>query len=184
MSVEDKINFNIFSQLDLVNSRLDHMQNQFLKLSETFERLIEIQKAQLIQVKNRQHLSDDAILHGRSYYDLTPEKAYEYYLNENKNFMVVDVADDYYERPVKLAEAIEVQVANLENNHYELPSRSTPILVISEDGTKSILACERLNQMGYYLVFNVSGGYKFWPAVREMDADESNLSNILSMKVA
>jgi rhodanese-related sulfurtransferase len=47
------------------------------------------------------------------------------------------------------------------------------VLVISENGTTSILACEFLNQMGFYNINNISGGYKFWPGYRKIKQDSA-----------
>ena len=48
----------------------------------------------------------------------------------------------------------------------EIQARTTPILIISEDGTKSILACEFLVKRGFYNCNNISGGYKYWYGFR------------------
>ena len=51
----------------------------------------------------------------------------------------------------------------LNMRYAEIPNRTTPILVISEVGLRSIKASELLVKKGFYNVNNVSGGYRYWP---------------------
>jgi rhodanese-related sulfurtransferase len=163
MSIEEKIKNSTGAEINLLKSQISHLQAQLLKTEEKYHKLMQILKAQLIQVKNNDKISDDAIMYSRPYSDLSPEKAYDYYKNENRNFVIIDVSHHMFEKPIELSEAIEIELEALETKVYELPSFNTPILVISEDGTRSIQACHKLNQLGYHIVFNISGGYKYWP---------------------
>ena len=52
----------------------------------------------------------------------------------------------------------------------EIPNKTVPILVISENGLRSIQACEILIKKGFFNINNVSGGYEFWPG-KDKSAD-------------
>ena len=66
----------------------------------------------------------------------------------------------------ELPEAMHIPLEELNIRFTEISNKSTPVYIISENGVKSILACEILNECGYYNVNNISGGYKFWPGFR------------------
>jgi rhodanese-related sulfurtransferase len=183
MSIEEKIANNLSSHLNSINDKIAYLQARMVKVEESYDELLSILKSQLIQVKNEIVVTDDAIQYSRPYIDLSPAKAYDFYLDQDRNFVILDVASEFYERPVEMEEAIKIEHKLINNQQFELPGKNTPILVISEDGTTSILACETLNKLGYYMVYNISGGYKFWPGAQDFDDSDENDEDIV-FKVA
>lgn len=160
---------NILETLKLINSRLTNIEGNLVRLEEKLDLSLAIQRNHLIRIKNGEHLSDDMILMGRPYNDLSPEKAYSIYKNNNIDFMVLDVSKKTSTAPGTMDSCVKIPYEDLETRASEITSKTTPILVISEDGVTSILACELLVKRGFFNINNVSGGYKFWPGFRFKD---------------
>ena len=119
-------------------------------------------KALLLRIKNGDDISDDFILNNSPYLDLSPEKARRIYNDQDKDFILLDVSSAQYTPPVNLPEVIKIPLDKLHSEIHRLPGKGKLILVISEDGVRSINACKQLHQYGYYSVSNISGGYQYW----------------------
>ena len=74
---------------------------------------------------------------------------------------MVDVSQLSYSRTIK--EAKRIPLEELASRISELPTGSFPIMVISEQGIRSIKACEILVKKGYFNTNNISGGHECWP---------------------
>jgi rhodanese-related sulfurtransferase len=159
--MEKKIK-NIFSQLQEFESHIQRLEEDILRLEQQLERKIQTQRNHLIRVKNHEPVSDDFILNGRNYQDLSPERAWKLYNDRDFNFILLDVSAAGHTPKVLIPEALRMPFEDLQDRFHEISSRTTPILIISEDGTKSVLACEFLVKCGFLNCNNISGGYKFW----------------------
>lgn len=157
---------NIFSQLQTFEKEIARMEGRILELETRIQKLLDIERNHLIRVKNGEELSDDFVQNGRTYLDLTPEKAWRLYRNPDFDFILIDVTAAEYEAHNRLPEAIHIPWDDFSDRFHEIQSHTTPLLIISEDGTNSVLACEFLVKRGYYNCNNVSGGYKFWKGFR------------------
>lgn len=146
-----------------IEQKFLELQNKISEVEKKYDFLLEILRSQLVQVKNKDFLSDDTILRHNPYVDLDPKHAYDFYSNDDKIFYLLDVSGHYFEVPSIIEETNHIPYESLHENLDKLPSRNTPILVMSENGTKSIQACSLLNKHGYFMLYNVSGGHKFWP---------------------
>jgi rhodanese-related sulfurtransferase len=164
MSVNHRVKNNIFYNINLINERLSQLEVSLANIDARFQQMIDIERTHLIRVKNNEDVSNDTIYYGCSYNDLSPTKAFKAYSRQDYNFILLDVSAPDFLAPCELAEAIKIPLSELEQRANTLLNKKIPILVISEDGTSSILACELLSQMGFYNTSNISGGYKFWPA--------------------
>ena len=153
---------NVFSQLQHFENQIAHLEEKVLQLNQKIEQLVQIERNHLIRVKNHEELSDDFIEYGRKYQDLSPEKAWKLYCNKDFDFILLDVSSKDFEPVRKIPEALHIPWEELPDRFYEITSRTTPILVMCEDGTTSILACEFMVKRGYFNCSNVSGGYKHW----------------------
>jgi rhodanese-related sulfurtransferase len=157
---------NVFSQLQNFERDISRLEGRILELETRIHKLLEIERNHLIRVKNKEEVSDEFILNGRTYLDLSPEKAWRLYRNPNFDFILVDVSSKSYEPQNRLPEALHIPWEEFQERFLEISSRTTPLLIISEDGTTSVLACEFLVKRGYYNCNNVSGGYKYWKGFR------------------
>lgn len=157
---------NIFSQLQTFEKEIGRLEGRILELETRIQKLLDIERNHLIRVKNGEELSDDFVQNGRTYMDLSPEKAWRLYRNPDFDFIVIDVSAQDYEAHKRLPEAIHIPWDDFQERFIEIQSHTTPLLIISEDGTNSVLACEFLVKRGYYNCNNVSGGYKFWKGFR------------------
>ena len=152
-----------FQLLEMVNTRLGNIEKNISKLDEKIDYSIALQRNHLIRMKHGEFLDDNMILNGRPYNDLTPQKAFEIFQNKDLDYIVVDVCEKNYSAPLKIEGAIRIPYEELSRRYTEIQSKTTPILVISEDGLKSILACELLVKKGFFNLNNISGGYRFYP---------------------
>lgn len=153
---------NIFSQMQEFEKQISNLEERLLQMEQRFEQQFQIERNHLIRVKNHEEMSDDFIHNGRKYQDLTPEKAWKLYSNKDYDFIFLDVSHKDFKAPVKIQEANKIPWEDFPERFIEIASRTTPILIISEDGTNSILACEFLVKRGFYNCNNISGGYKHW----------------------
>lgn len=142
--------------------KIDTLESRILELELKLEQSLNLQRSHLIRVKNHEEISDDSILSGKMYQDLAPEKAKRLYQNPDFNFLLIDVSARDFKAPHNLPEAIKMPWEDFALHSLKIQSRSLPILIISEDGTNSILACHFLVKRGFYNCNNISGGYKFW----------------------
>lgn len=157
-----------FQLLDYISNRLTNIEKNIQRIDEKLEMSLAIQRNHLIRVKNGEFVDDAMILMGRPYNDLSPAQAYEIYKNKNIDFIFLDVSRREYLTDKRPEEVIHLPLEELATRAAELLSRTTPILIISEDGLRSIQACELMVKKGFFNVNNVSGGYIFWPKKAEL----------------
>lgn len=165
---------NIFEQLQIFEKEINRLEGKVLELEQRMEMLIQVERNHLIRLKNNEEPSDDFLAHGRKYQDLSPEKAWKLYQNKDFDFILLDVSARDYRPYRRIPEATHIPWEEFYDRFFEIQAKTTPILIISEDGTNSVLACEHMVKHGYYNCNNVSGGYKFWKGfqIREV-TDES-----------
>ncbi|MBA2404723.1 MAG: rhodanese-like domain-containing protein [Bdellovibrionales bacterium] len=156
---------NVFSQLQTFEKEIGLLEGRILELETRIHKLLEIERNHLIRIKNGEEVSDDFIQNGRTYLDLSPEKAWRMYRNPDFDFILVDVTAKDFEVK-RLPEALHIPWEEFAEKFLDIQSRTTPLLIISEDGTNSVLACEFLVKRGFYNCNNISGGYKFWKGFR------------------
>lgn len=171
----EKLKNNIYHTFNLINSRLNHLEQKLAELDEKLDEVIRIERSNLVRVKNGEEVSDDFILKGRTYYDLSPEKAFELYNDPDKDFILLDVSAKDYHAFDALPEAIRIPLDELAIRQQEIKNKNVSIFVISENGVKSILACELLRRCGFYNINNISGGHKFWPGHKQQITAEVGL---------
>jgi rhodanese-related sulfurtransferase len=157
---------NVFSQLETFEKEISRLNGKIFALETQIHKLLEIERNHLIRVKNGEEISDDFVQNGRAYLDLSPEKAWRMYRNPDFDFILIDVTAKDYEDHKRLPEAIHIPWEDFKERFIEIQAHTTPLLIISEDGTSSVLACEFLSRRGYYNCSNISGGYKYWKGNR------------------
>ncbi|MFA6239007.1 MAG: rhodanese-like domain-containing protein [Bacteriovorax sp.] len=156
----------IFQMLEFINSRLNNIEKNISKMDEKLDFSITLQRNHLVRVKNGEELDDNMILMGRPYNDINPQKAWGIYNNPNIDFIILDVTQKTYEG-MRLKEAIHIPLEELHIRFVEIPSKTVPIMIISENGLRSIQACELLVKKAFFNINNISGGYEFWPGNTE-----------------
>jgi rhodanese-related sulfurtransferase len=155
-----------FQMLEFINSRLNNIEKNIARIDEKLDFSITLQRNHLVRVKNGEEIDDSMILMGRPYNDITPQRAWSIYNNPNVDFFVLDVTSKAF-KDVRLEEALHIPLEELHIRFVEIPSKTVPVLVISENGLRSISACELLVKKGFYNINNVSGGYEFWPGAQK-----------------
>ncbi|HXH31444.1 MAG TPA: rhodanese-like domain-containing protein [Bacteriovoracaceae bacterium] len=161
-----KRNNNFFEKFSAYEQELERMEHRILELEHRIQELIQIERNHLVRVKNKEEVPDDFILQGKPYNDLTPDRAWKIYQDFDITFILIDVTAADYKLHPRIPEAIHIPWEDFQARYLEIQSQSTPILIISEDGANSVLACEFLVKKGFYNCNNVSGGYKFWRGYR------------------
>lgn len=164
MGLASKLQNNLYSKLNDIDKRLDEFHKKLEQMETKSEQAFRVLQTHLVRIKNGESLSDDIVLNRRPYNDLSPERAFKVYQDKNADFLLLDVSSKEFQPGVPLPEAVQIPLEELAARRSEISGPSTRIIVISEDGVRSILACEILNRLGFYNVNNISGGYKFWPA--------------------
>lgn len=164
--MDEKLQKSIFYNFNKLQEEVKELRKELNELTQKYEKAMSVQRCHIMRIKNGEKLSDEYILNGKLYNDYSPEAAYYFYNQVDENYILLDVTEKGYQPPEELPEATKIPLEELPLRAKEIVNKATPILVISEDGIRSILACEMLNQFGFYNVNNISGGYKFWPAFR------------------
>ena len=152
----------IFQMLEFMNTRLSNIEKNISRIDEKLEFSIALQRNHLIRVKNGENIDDNMILMGRPYNDLSPSDAFDIFNNVNMDFLVLDVSEVEYIGK-NIAGAIKIPLEELDRRYAEIQNKTTPIMIISEKGLRSIKACEMLVKKGFFNVNNISGGHEFWP---------------------
>ncbi len=67
---------NIFQQLQVFEGEIDRLENKVIELENKITEMIKLDRTHLIRVKNREEISDEFIISGKTYQDLSPEKAW------------------------------------------------------------------------------------------------------------
>lgn len=156
----------IFQLLDTINNRLSNIEKNIARLDEKMDFSITLQRNHLIRIKNNQEIDDSMILLGKPYNDLPPQRAFQIYNDNDMDFLVLDVSRATHPQENRLKDAIQIPLEELSTRYIEITSKTTPILVMSEKGVRSIQACEILVKKGYFNLNNISGGYEFWPGIK------------------
>jgi rhodanese-related sulfurtransferase len=153
---------NIFEQLNQFEKEFGRLESKILEIDQKLEEMVSIQRNHLIRLKNQENVSDEFISSGRRYQDLSPDLAWKLYCDKNFDFILIDVSAKDFAPQHRLEQAIHIPWEEFNERSIEIQNKNTPIFVISEDGTHSILACEFLSRRGFYNCNNVSGGYEYW----------------------
>ncbi|MBT7608209.1 MAG: hypothetical protein HN576_00535 [Bacteriovoracaceae bacterium] len=156
------MNLNILQTLEYINSRLSNIEKNIAKLDEKVEFSIALQRNHLLRIKNGGFIDDNMILMGTPYNDINPKRAYQIWNNPDSDFFLLDVTSDTFNSDLRIDEAVHIPLEQLSRRYCELQSKTTPILIISERGLRSIQASEMLVRKGFYNINNISGGYEFW----------------------
>lgn len=158
-------------QLQFFESEISRLEGRILEMEVHLEKIMNVERNHLMRVKNHEDLSDEFILNGKCYLDLSPDKAWKLYQRKDFNFILIDVSESDYKPLKKIPEAVHIPWSEFSDRFIEIQTHSTPILIISEDGTNSVLACEFLVRHGFYNCNNISGGYKFWKGSQFADVN-------------
>ena len=161
---------NIFGQLEIFEKQIARLEDKILELDSRINKLLDIERNHLIRIKNKEEISDDFIKNARTYMDLNPDKAWKLYRNPDFDFILIDVTSKEYDAKNRIPEAVHIPWEDFAERFIEIASFTTPLLIISEDGTNSVLACEFMVKRGYYNCNNISGGYKYWKGFRLQEA--------------
>lgn len=157
----------IFQMLEFINSRLNNIEKNISRMDEKLDFSITLQRNHLVRIKNGEEVDDNMILMGRPYNDLPPQKAWSIYNNPNIDFIILDVSIKAFQGP-RLKDALQIPLEELHIRFVEIPSKTIPVLIISENGLRSITACELLVKKGFFNINNISGGHEFWPGNNEV----------------
>lgn len=152
----------IFQMLEFINTRLSNIEKNISKLDEKMDYSIMLQRNHMVRIKNGEDLDDSMVLLGRPYNDLSPQRAFQIFNNPDIDYYILDVSSKDYDGR-RLEEALKIPLEELNYRFAEIPTKTTPILCISENGLKSIQAAEMLVKKGFFNINNVSGGYACWP---------------------
>lgn len=163
MSLVSKLQHNIFFIVNRLTSRVAQLEHLVNQMQLKFDRDMQIQRNHLVRIKNGEELSDAFLMAGMSYRDLDPKTAWKLFQDDNFDFVFLDVSQqDFVPDEKRPVETLHIPLEQLEQRRDELRNKTTPIFIISEDGLRSILACEFLSRHGHYNCNNVSGGWSFW----------------------
>lgn len=173
MGLPNKLQDNILFNLNEVSDKIEKLNKKVESLESQIEDNFKLQSAHLCRIKNGEVLADDYILHGRCYNDLSPERAFNFYSDPENDFILLDVSKKEFHAAGHMPEAINIPLEELGIRYKEIKSKNAPILIICENGTRSILAAEMLYKFNFYNVNIVSGGFKFWPAFKNHESENT-----------
>ncbi|MCK6594603.1 MAG: rhodanese-like domain-containing protein, partial [Bacteriovoracaceae bacterium] len=140
----------IFQMLEFMNSRLSNIEKNINRMEEKLDFSIMIQRNHLIRIKNGEEIDDQMILMGRPYNDLSPHRAFQIYNNPNLDFIILDVSHRTYTAPVQINGAVRIPLEELNMRFVEIQSKTLPLLIMSENGLRSIQASELLIKKGFF----------------------------------
>lgn len=159
------MSINVLQTLEFINNRLSNIENNIARMEDKLDFSIQLQRNHLIRIKNGEEIDDNMVLMGRPYNDLTPANAYKIYNNPDQDFILVDVSAVEYQGE-RVEGSVRIPLEELNRRYAEIQSRTLPVLILSEQGLRSIQAAEMLVKKGFFNINNISGGLRFWPGFR------------------
>ena len=160
----------LYASLESIEKNVTSLHRKLDQLDQKVELSLKIQRNHLIRLKKGEELPDELILQGRPYNDLSPIKAYEIFTNQNADFIFLDVSHTTFKKPSEIPGALNIPLEELSMRYSDIVSKSTPILIISEKGIRSIQAAEFLVTKGYFNTNNISGGHHYWPGHKKTNS--------------
>jgi len=86
-------------------------------------------------------------------------------MNDNENFILVDVREDNEFNNGRIKGAIHIGKGIIERDiHLHIPDYDKKVVLYCGGGYRSALAAESLQKMGYTNVISMDGGWKGWNA--------------------
>ncbi|MBF0300060.1 MAG: rhodanese-like domain-containing protein [Oligoflexia bacterium] len=171
----DKIN--IFRLFELIDIKISDLEKKISQIEERFEVELSVQRDHLLRVKNGEKISSQFISEGLAYSEFTAESAYKIYQDGRYNFIIIDVSIIDFVPPTKIDGVLHIPLEDLNDRYKEFANKLIPMFFISEDGTRSILAVEQMNKLGFFNVNNISGGHQFWPGHHNEHIDNNKKNN-------
>jgi hypothetical protein len=139
MSIRHKLQNNIFYVINLLTGRVAALERQMMRMQEEMDRKFAIQRQHLVRVKNNQELPDAFIQNGRPYHDLSPEKAWKLFQDPEFDFIFLDVShEEFVPEGTRPRATLHIPLEQLEARWDEVPQQTTPLMIISEEGLRSI----------------------------------------------
>jgi rhodanese-related sulfurtransferase len=164
---------NIFRLAEMIDKRLGRLEKKIEEIDEKIEFSNAVLRNHLIRIKNNEDISDEMVLKGSPYNDLSPQKAMEILANNQIDYIVLDVSSKDSQETKRPKGSIHIPIEELKERYSELSSRTVPLLILSETGVNSIKACEFLINKGYFNLNNISGGYQFLDLDQDDPATET-----------
>ena len=80
-------------------------------------------------------------------------------IKENNNIVIIDVKSNKEYNNFHLEKSINIPIENFKNIVVrKIKNKNQIIIVYCSSGVRSVVACEMLQDLGYYNVYNISGG--------------------------
>lgn len=157
------MHINFFKHVHSLEIKIKKLEAELSRVKSSSKHQIELLRNQLVLSKQGAPILDWAILKGYNYTDLSPTVAMEYYHNPNVIYQILDVSSQDHTPTHQFDQYCKIPLEEIEERYEELIGIKGMLLVISEEGLRSILACEKLAKHGIFNCFNVSGGYAYLP---------------------
>ena len=103
-----------YQKIKTLEKRIDELEKKIKEFNE-------IQKMNILRVKNGQYINDTAIFEHSPYIDITSFKAHEIYLSNDHQFNLLDVEEKDYKRPIALENLLKIDIKDLNNQIDQLP---------------------------------------------------------------
>jgi len=82
-------------------------------------------------------------------------------IQDNDNFILIDVRETYELKISKIAEAIHIPMNTISDNLNQLDSTKS-VIIMCKSGGRSAQVCEYLKNQNYMNVYNLKGGIISW----------------------
>ena len=89
-------------------------------------------------------------------------------LDDNDNFILIDVREDRELEVCKINQAIHIPMGTIPKRLNDIDS-DKPVVVMCKSGGRSAQVCQYLNENGYSNIYNLNGGITSWAL--EIDSD-------------
>lgn len=157
---------NIFGTFDELEKRITAIEKKLEKLEVSSQFETSLLRSHLVRIKNNEDLDDDFIMRAAKYNDLSPGEAVSLFSDIDANYVMLDVSAKDFTPKRKYESSIKIPLEQLVARVSEISSfKHAYLIVISENGLRSIKACEMLIELGYYNLNNISGGHEHLDSV-------------------
>ncbi len=151
----------IIQDINFILNKVNNLEKEVKKLKESQATSNKITRSYIIRILRKEQVNENIVLSGKPYNDISPIEASNIINNPNENFILLDVTSKDFPCENRLHNALHIPFEEIKENYNKISNMNVNILVISEDGVKSIEACKYLSEKGFYNLTNISGGYSF-----------------------
>jgi len=151
------------ARIGLLDDRLRSLEAAGSRSAPDLTYEVELNRRFIARLSAGEELDPESVREGRSWGDVTPERALELF---EGGCTVLDVRTPSETNAGVIPGAILIPVDELPQRYGELKRDAAPLLIYCAMGVRSAAACEFLSEQGFESLHNLGNGFGSWGGER------------------